>query len=192
MVEKAIEEWGWSYEPPPTPEGEYWRSWNGHSPELEFCKFAAEVISLNKPMLVIETGTGQGYVTRRAVPVMPDGSKYICFETNEAFVERMNRDKFFLEGLPAVEVRLGDLSPNLAAEADLTILDSAGGPVRIKEINTWWNVAKPGAMVLIHDVSLTHPIVTTHYRHAEIVKHLKIPGVFMVNPRGSFFGQKHA
>ena len=187
MVEEDLE-WGWEKESELKPEAQHWHQWNGHSPELEFCNYAKQLITLLKPMLVLETGTGQGYLTRRTVPVMPDISRYVCFETLPEFVEKMKDHYIFQNGL--AEVICGTLDPTLASQADLTIIDSAGGPGRIKEIETWWNAAKPGALALIHDVSQRHPPVTTHYRHYEYVKTLKIPGVFMTNPRGSFLGQK--
>ena len=186
-MEEAVE-WGWTNEGPTRLEAEHWHQWNGHSPEKEFCDFVSSVILLK----YATSDLGNRDWTRVYNSTLPKlanpHARYVCFETSVELVERMRKHWIFRTG--RAELYTGNLDPDLAAEADLTILDSAGGPVRIEEIKTWWKVAKSGAMVLIHDASWRHSPATTHYQHAGLIDALGIPGVFMVNPRGSFFGQK--
>ena len=68
-----------------------WRSWNRMSPEQEFCEFVAAVVRLVKPELVIETGVGQGFTTRRIAAALASGSVLKGFESDDAWRERLAR-----------------------------------------------------------------------------------------------------
>lgn len=181
-----VEVSGWIEESELKTEAGQWSSWNGYSPEREFCDFAASLITLIKPKLVIETGVGQGYITRRTAPAMPEESRYVCFETHPEYFRQV-----FEAGYEAWNGTLDDpFGLNLLKDADLTILDSAGGPIRLGEIETWHKNAKEGSYVLIHDVSHWHAPTTGHYQHWKLIVDRCITGVVLNNPRGSFLGQK--
>jgi len=162
-----------------------WSAWNGWSPELEFCEFAAAVVKLHRPNLVIETGVGQGYTTRRVLAALPDNSTYRGFETDSDMAAVIRRH------LPEhATVTNGHPAARDYRAADLTILDSLG-KLRANELALWWKTARPGAVLLTHDADdQGHSRGTPHHRLARRIRLLRIPGVFLKNPRGGFLGQK--
>lgn len=165
-----------------------WLAWNGMSPELEFCDFAAALMLLLQPALVIETGVGQGYLTRRLAARMRAGQRLLVFEDDA----EIRRD---LEGLPFFSTpnrSLGASSSPAAVDlagAGLTILDSEV-PIRLEELDLWIEVAPPGAMLLVHDTGNGHGPETAHQLIRDRLNERGVDGVFLRNPRGSFLGLK--
>jgi hypothetical protein len=165
-----------------------WLSWNAMSPEVEFCDFATDLVRMMKPEVVIETGVGQGYVTRRIAKQMQTGQMLVCYESDPV-VRRGLKNLTFFTGTGA---RVADVaSPSAAdfARAAFTILDSDFGE-RFEELKCWWANAPFGAVVLIHDCGNGHGSNTGHAALAALIEQIGVPGVFLKNPRGSFLGVK--
>jgi len=162
-----------------------WSAWNGWSPEEEFCDFAASFIRLHRPAHVIETGSGQGYTTRRIIEAMPKGGRVTLFETDRDMADVIR------DHVPDwCAVHLDHPAPAHYRTADLTILDSLG-KLRRRELNAWWKFSKPGAYLLTHDADdQRHQGSTNHAQLAQLIRRNRIPGVFLPNPRGGFLGQK--
>jgi hypothetical protein len=186
----------WRREPRPVDETEYtafarpgWHAWNDMSPEVEFCDFAAALVRLVQPPTLIETGTGQGFMTRRVREQIGPGQQLLCFESDAEWREA-------LRALPCFDGRICALSPKEEpddadfAGAALTVLDSGDFRRRFREVEAWWRAARPGALVLVHDAGNGHAPETPHARLRALIQELGIPGVFLKNPRGGFLGLK--
>jgi hypothetical protein len=185
----------WEVEPDPVDEANFtapaspgWHAWNALSPELEFCELAALLVQMAEPRRVIETGTGQGFLTRRlAERIGPEGL-LCCFEGDEESRRALASLPFF--GEPSHQ-----LSPHPTpsevdfAWAELSVLDSAF-ELRLGELEGWWRRARPGAIVLVHDAGNGHPAGSDQARVAARILELEIPGTFLSNPRGGFLGVK--
>ncbi len=155
--------------------GPQWSSWNAYAPEVEFCEFAASLITLMKPDLVLETGLGEGYVTRRTVPQMLPSARYVCYELEKQFRTDLAETRYtVLDGL--------------VGYADLTILDSVHW-ARSEEIRLWWEISKPSAVLLLHDATFKFG-ECSHSQYSERVVQLGIPGVWFDTHYGAFLGQK--
>lgn len=157
------------------------------SPEVEFCEFAANLVKMIKPELVLETGVGQGYVTRRMAAELGEGQALLCFESDDNLRKDLRNLDFFsgtnhLASAPYPDAR--DF-----AIADFTLLDSDFS-LRFHELETWWKNAKTGSVVLVHDCGNGHTEETGHAQLAAFIHQLGITGVFLKNPRGSFLGIK--
>lgn len=164
-----------------------WSAWNQWSPEEEFCDFAVMVVKIFRPAMIVETGIGQGYMTRRVVEAMPPDTRYRGYDTDHDMAARAAD---WLKHRPRASADVGHPSRRVLAEADLTILDSLG-KLRRAELDAWWVYAKPGALLLTHDADTRlHRATTNHHRLARSIRRQGIPGVFLGNPRGGFFGQK--
>jgi hypothetical protein len=179
----------WNAEPPPGDEsawtegGEGWAAWNTFSPEKAFCEFAAALVGLIRPELVVETGIGQGYLTRRVLATL--SGRYLGYESDDEL-------RSALRGLDvwggAVELAEEPEAPaDVLAACDLAILDSAP-PQRKPEIDRWREHAHPGAYVLIHDARPDHPVEDGGWRR--LARYLGDEGVFLGNPRGSWLYRK--
>jgi hypothetical protein len=168
--------------------GQGWHSWNDRSPELEFCELAAQLTRLIVPSIVVETGVGQGFMTRRVAAQLGPEQRLLCFESSPRFRAKLERRSFFdgkrITLAPQPTPDAADL-----AGAELTILDSTN-QIRSDELGLWWQVAPPGATLLVHDASNRHADNTPHARMARFIDELGIPGVFLKNPRGGFLGSK--
>jgi O-methyltransferase len=106
----------WTAEPPPGDEADYtpvrpdhWHSWNGMSAELEFCEFGAALVRLLQPRLVLETGVGQGYMTRRLAEALPSDAKLVAYESHDEWRAELAKLDFWNE-----DVELAD-SPTPSA-----------------------------------------------------------------------------
>lgn len=185
----------WVEEPPHEPEALHtswaeplWVAWNGMSPEVQFCDFGASLALLMQPKKIVETGVGQGFMTRRLATVLQPSQHLLVFEDDPGIREDLRRLPFFSQP----EHSLGS-TPSPSAEdlsdAGLTILDSEI-PSRLAEIDLWWKAAPEEAAVLIHDAGNGHGPDAPHQLIRSRIETLGIGGVFLKNPRGSFLGFK--
>ena len=185
----------WSGEPRPVDEGTYtpgaspgWHAWNDMSPEVEFCDFAATLVRLVQPPTLVETGTGQAFLTRRVREQIGPGQRLLCFESNREWREA-------LQALPCFDGQICAVSEKKEAEesdfstAAMSFLDSDFRH-RFAELRAWWRAAEPGALVLVHDTGNGHSAETLHARMGGLIRELGVPGVFLKNPRGAFLGLK--
>ena len=137
---------------------------------------------------VIETGTGQGFLTRR-------------IENGCATTSASSATSHTLNG----ELR----SPRWSSS---TGSDACSHPTKAPttkrwrpracacwtrtlrfeytEIQRWWRRARPGAAVFVHDAGNGHGDDTPHALVRATIIELGIPGIFLDNPRGAFVGQK--
>jgi len=184
---------GWSSEPEPhdeaanTPWAEPgWHAWNNMSPEVELTEFVVALAAALRPQLTIETGTGQGFVTRRLAGVMADGQRLLCFESDAVWREALATLPFFDEVQRSISARDTPSDEELAASA-LAYLDS-DPPLRLSEIRRWRDRAAPGAVLVVHDAGNGHGRGTPHAELRALITALAIPGFFLANPRGAFVG----
>jgi hypothetical protein len=158
-------------------------SWNSMSPELEFCNVAGYVVeTLPDYARIIETGTGQGYVTRRVMAAMNANTH--TFNTYDHDVKWL--DLIIWDHLPMVDVTAQPGQPSLydMKDADFVILDSETLR-RLDELRMWLKHGKKGSLLLIHD--------TFHHRPGfndttKLIRRNRLQGWFLPNPRGSFLG----
>ena len=165
----------WIEEPNPI-DGE----WNIMSPEKDWCDFAAALARLTRTAsLIVETGLGQGYVTRR---LLATGRALITYETEQSWADMItpewHRDEW------VVKVGLADAYD--LREADLVILDSEL-KARLLEWKLWVSAGKSGSWVLMHDTFHDfqgRPAAPP----GEWALNSDITGMLLHNPRGSFLG----
>jgi hypothetical protein len=185
----------WDGEPPAHDESVHtpwartgWSAWNGMSPEVEFCELAAALTRFFAADVVVETGTGQGFITRRIAAVLDAEQLLICFESDPVVRSSLRVLPFFAQA----NREMSDLPRPSAADfsrAGLSILDS-DFPDRFVEVELWWEAAKPGSVVLLHDCGNGHPPGTGHRQLHDLITRIGVPGIFLRNPRGSFLGFK--
>lgn len=193
--------------------GEGWTSWNGKSPEVEFCDFAASLVGLINPTKIVETGIGQGYTTRRILWAIGEGQQLRAYESDEEIREIARiatvvfgtlRDQMIVENVAdstfnsAVGQFLVSESrtpgPEGFRNCDLAILDSEAR-YRTLEVLQWAKHAPFGSFCLVHDVLKDRAPDTTHrqlYTHiaVNIQNRPGINGIYLPNPRGGWLGQK--
>ena len=186
---------GWVVEPEPhdetlnTPWADAgWHSWNDMSPEVELCDLIVSLVVATRPNRIIETGTGQGFLTRRVAAVLAGDQQLTCFESDPTWRQALASLPFFDGQRCAISM---DNSPAAGefATADLTYLDSDFG-YRLREIERWWHAAAEGAVVFVHDAGNGHGPATPHATVRAKIVELAIPGSFLANPRGAFIGVK--
>lgn len=171
-----------------TPWGEAgWQSWNDMSPEVEICNFFVRLVEVLRPRSIIETGTGQGFVARRVKPVLRDGQRLTCFESDPTWRKALGSLPFFDDACCVLSPEATPTDEEFAA--NLVFLDSDYA-FRLTEIERWWRVAGEGAVLLVHDTGNGHGPETPHAWVRERVVALDIPGTFLSNPRGAFLGIK--
>jgi predicted O-methyltransferase YrrM len=170
------------------PDAPAWHAWNQMSPEREFCEFVAALVVMAKPSLVIETGVGQGYTTRRVAGSLAPGAKLIGFESDRAWWRKLAELDFF-DGETVTLAAEPTPSDDELGNVDLLIADSAQKH-RSSEVTRWAELAKPGALIVVHDTGNGHPKWTPHHRMSELITSLGINGLRLPNPRGSFVGQR--
>jgi hypothetical protein len=165
--------------------GEGWTAWNGASPEKEFCDFVVAFVALVRPSRVIETGIGQGYVTRR-LALEPSGS-YVGYESDDELRGWLRELDMWTEGFELAPEP--EPSATNFATCDLAVLDSAP-TYRKREIDLWRTHAPPGSYVLVHDARPDHPVRDGVW--TELADHVAGggDGVFLSNPRGSWLCRK--
>jgi len=173
---------------PGAPSG--WAAWNAMSPEVKFCEFAASVADFTHPAVVIETGVGQGFTTRRLAAQLDPEQRITAFEDDPKLREQIAMLPFFA----SPNCNLGETpSPTVDdfALADLTVLDSEF-PTRLYEFDMWLEAARPGAIVVVHDAGNGHGPDTPHYIMRQRIEESGLTGVFLLNPRGGFLGVQSA
>lgn len=166
-----------------------WSAWNVMSPELEFCELAAALVRIVRPRVVLETGVGQGFVTRRILAALPEEARYLGFEGSGSWRSSLDSLELFLRDGRVRIARTAAPTPEDWGQAALAVIDSEGR-TRPREVEGWWDHASPGSLALIHDAHPGHTRGSNHQKLAAHIARLGIPGVFLPNPRGAFLGQK--
>lgn len=159
-----------------------WFAWNGMSPEIEVVQFVASLVRLLKPTVTIETGVGQGHMTRAITRVLGDTQMLVCFESDPDWHAAI-RGAAFWEGSRATLVANQTPSRNQIGSADFTWLDS-DFKFRLDEIELWHQYGH--GVAVIHDTGERHEGVTMHQTVKEKIVELGMDGVWLHNPRGSF------
>jgi predicted O-methyltransferase YrrM len=198
QLDELLASTAWYGEPEPVDEARNtpfaapgWRSWNDMSPEVEVCEFVADLVRMLRPRLVVETGVGQGFVTRRMRAELAEADqRLLCFESDPVWRQMLARLGFFDGGQT---VLASAETPDITelGSCDLCVFDSAGEH-RSGEIKRWWSAARNGAVLFVHDAGNRHDPDSHHGRIGALLRELRIPGVFLKNPRGSFLGIKAA
>lgn len=137
----------------------------------------------------METGTGQGFVTRRVAHILSGLGRLWCFESDHDWREELKGKEFFVENLHACIQK--DPTPDWIAfrTADLTILDS-NDPYRKAEICLWSELAPKGSLLFVHDTGTLHSPNDGHFTNGFLIKMLGITGYWLENPRGGFLAEK--
>ena len=157
--------------------GEGYSSWNVMSPELEFCLWVgaiAETLETETPT-VLETGMGQGYVTRRVLAALPPAHIYYAYEPMKVYQDLVPADVpiLVIDGTP---------TGHMFKKADLVILDS-DMRYRRQELENWVEYGKPGSHMVIHD---TYHSLTPQGELTKFIRSLHLTGDYWDNPRGAF------
>ena len=191
----AAEDTTWGEEPELRDETEFtawaeqgWPSWNHRAPERGFCELAANLVESLQPRVVLETGTGKGFLTRRLAGALRPAQTLESFEADEEVRGALASLPFFAEEAHRLSP---EPTPNAVelGRADLTVLDSDFAQRR-DEVERWWQSAAAGSVLLVHDAGNGHPADSEPGRLGELIRSLGIPGVFLHNPRGGFLGIK--
>ncbi len=168
-----------------TPDAEpHWLAWNGQSPEVHVVEFVCHLVGMMRPALIVETGVGQGYMTRAITAIIDSSQKLLAYESNDNWRQTMWSLPFWQDNR-FIATLSGDPTPAdvIVAEADLCVFDS-DFEYRFTEVEMWHYIAKPGAVCLIHDTA-DRPD-TIHQSLRDFITGLGMTGVFLKNPRGSF------
>ena len=163
---------------------EGWLAWNGQSPEMAVCGFVQSLIQMTQPKLIVETGVGQGYMTRAIVQVLTADQELVAYESDDDWRAAMWTLPFWTDNRFNTTLA-EDPSPGLfvTAAADLCVFDS-DWEWRFAEVKLWNRYAKPGSVAIIHDTN-DEPD-TIHRELRELILELGMTGVFLNNPRGCF------
>jgi hypothetical protein len=153
------------------------------SAEVEFCEFVAALVRLIRPQLVIETGVGQGFSTRRILAAL--SGHYVGYESDAGFREALKGLDVWGESAQIAEE--AEPTPEVMARCDLAILDSGPRKRRVREINLWRAYAPSGSHIVVHDARPDHPRNGLHRR---LAGELAGEGLFLPNPRGSWLHRK--
>ena len=141
-----------------------------------------------RPRHVVETGTGQGFVTRRVAARLHAEQRLACYESSAEWRAALSSLEFF--GRDGRSLAPGE-SPDEGAfaSADLCLLDSDFA-YRLPEIQRWWRCAPSGAVLFVHDAGNPHVDEPEFALTRATIEELGIPGFFLANPRGGFVGHK--
>lgn len=179
----------WYPDPPIHPEQAHtpwargiWHAWNEHAVEVETAGFLSQLVkTMPASALIVETGTGQGFLTRA---IESPNHTLVCYETDVYWANQLRRRAIFPRAASQLAL---DPTPAVGtmAKADLVLLDSMD-PWRMAELCLWAACAKPGSILWVHDAGNGHPSWDGHYTLGTLIRTLKIPGRFLENPRGSF------
>lgn len=165
-----------------------WLAWNGQSPEVEVVLFVASLVMMMRPALTIETGVGQGYMTRAIVEMLNEDERLIAYESDDGWRQAMWSLPFWTKNSERVTLSTyRSPGPWILAEADLCVFDS-DWEIRFGEIDFWQKYAKPGAVALIHDTA--EQPETIHLTLHERIRELGMTGFPLRNPRGCFVAVK--
>jgi hypothetical protein len=161
-----------------------WDAWNGHSPEMQVVGFVCALIGMMRPHLILETGVGQGYMTRYIAEMLDAPQLLIAYESDDDWRAALWPLPFWpaTRGAAQLSHNRTPLEGDIAS-ADLCIFDS-DFEVRFTEVQRWHDFAKPGTVALIHDTA-DQP-GTIHQSLRELIGDLGMTGVFLKNPRGCF------
>lgn len=168
----------------------HWHSWNEHAVEEEIAEFLTNFLyevtaQKGVPTLALETGTGQGYLTRALTRTT---AKVVCYESDVAWRRQLvERSIFPRKG--AILSQYPTPGSVAMSKADVVFLDSMD-PFRMAELCLWASVGKPGSYLWVHDTGNGHPSWDGHYTLGQLIRTLKLPGRFLENPRGSFVAQQ--
>lgn len=177
-----------------------WLSWNGHAVEVQVADFLAslarESSADNDEWVCLETGVGQGYVTRRIVSaVNPAKIRGIwTFESDPEWAGRIRQLPFWPDNLHSCIKWEITPTPKQMQQADLVILDSLK-PWRQIEMMMWSEVGKEGSLLYVHDTGTqddrSDHASDGHSKNRFLIKEvLELPGLWLDNPRGGFLAQK--
>lgn len=165
-----------------TPWGAGWSAPNGKSPEKEFVDFVSSVVKLHRPGFIIETGMGQGFITKSINAAKPKESVFTTYESDAAFRKKPPVCGCIVSAKESPAV--GDIK-----KADLLVFDS-DTRIRLREIELWHKHGKPGSTMIVHDVSDRHGPEKIHTRLLNHIRELGINGSLLRNPRGGFISTK--
>ena len=191
----------WDSEPGLVPERRFtvwadprWRAWNEHAVEFEVALFLQHLTqalsSRRRGIVVVETGTGQGFVTRRvAEAINPERDVLWVFESDHEWRSELLGHHWFYDRFDACLKEAPTPSWEQMGAADLVILDS-NDPWRLAELFLWHSCAKEGSILFVHDASPGHPTWDGHFLLAHAIMSSQIPGTFLENPRGAFVAVK--
>jgi hypothetical protein len=140
--------------------------------------------AMMKPRMLLETGVGQGYMTRFLTDRLSEGQSLVAFESDDRWREELWNLPFWNDNQFTATLS-PDPTPSITqlVEADLCVFDS-DWDVRFTEVHDWHHWAKPGAVCLIHDTG-DQP-ETIHASLRSLITDLGMTGVFLKNPRGCF------
>lgn len=177
----------WVKEEPLVDEFKFSRKWSGFnawnimSPELEFCNVAKYVTeTLPDDAYIVETGMGQGYVTRRVLEAMNDTQEFVTFDHQERWLALVTN----VPDSSVFHYELGQPGYLDMVQVNFLILDSE--PSRRKgELRLWLEHSPPESLLLIHDTF--HDSIEDNDTTGFIKRH-KLQGWWFDNPRGSFLG----
>lgn len=153
--------------------------WNIMSAEEIFCNFAGALarMTLSKSVIV-ETGMGQGYTTRR----LPHETRNVLvYETDDEWIELWQASGSLW---PEVNVIKGAPDIETIKAAKLLILDSHLKEREEEWFNWVWNGQKD-SWCLMHD---TFHRIEANSAVWQWVKDIEIPHLLLDNPRGSYLG----
>ena len=103
---------------------------------------------LLQPKLVVETGVGQGFVTRRLAARLGPGQRLVAFEPNPDMRLQLEHLPFFAASNCSLARAPSPGADDLAC-AELTVLDSDAS-ICLAQLDHWAKVAKPRAVLLVH------------------------------------------
>lgn len=169
-----------------TPWGDGWSAWNEWAPEVEFADFVGALVRLIRPAVVVESGVGNGFITRRVLDCLPAGSLLHAVESDEELRARIPA----AESLAVVE---GTTIPDLLLRAAQLVIVDSEATSRVDEMDRFANLAPKGAVLVVHDVANKGAGPAQQMFKTKVDK-LRlaglIDGAFLPHPRGSFVGSR--